>query len=146
MSIFRKKVHSDNTERVIELTIIKGNYETGDIPGKRFDLQRGDNVIGRDQLCDVVLGSRTVSRRHAKIKVSHDKQLFTIEDLDSANGVIIGSGTVLKKTSHILKSTDQFQIGDIVLRIMAIDQSRAVKTMMHLDALSTEVKKLGKDE
>ena len=47
-------------------------------------LETGENVIGRDDDCAVVLDFTGVSRRHARIIVEHGH--FVLEDLGSKNG------------------------------------------------------------
>ncbi len=129
MVLFRKKKESCETERLVHLTIIHGNNETDDTPGKIFDLQCGNNVIGRDPLCEVILNSETVSRRHANIKVSYDKKKFTVIDLGSANGVIIKPSTLLRSSKKSLKSGAEIQIGEILLKLLAIDQEEGLQTL-----------------
>ena len=129
MVLFRKKKESCEAERLVQLTIIHGNNETDDTPGKVFDLQCGNNVIGRDPLCEVILNSETVSRRHANIKVSYDKKKFTVFDLGSANGVIIKPSTLLRSDKKSLKSGAEIQIGEILLKLLAIDQDEGLQTL-----------------
>lgn len=129
MVLFRKKKDSCTSERILQLTIIKGNNDTDDIPGKIFSLQCGNNVIGRDPLCEVILNSGTVSRRHCNLKVSYDKSKFTLYDLESANGIIVLPDTVLRKEKKTIKSGDEFQIGEICLKLLAIDHADAMETM-----------------
>jgi pSer/pThr/pTyr-binding forkhead associated (FHA) protein len=129
MVLFRKKKDSCISDRILQLTIIKGNNDTDDIPGKIFSLQCGNNVIGRDPLCEVILNSGTVSRRHCNLKVSYDKSKFTLYDLESANGIIVLPDTVLRKEKKTIKSGDEFQIGEICLKLLAIDHADAMETM-----------------
>ncbi|MBD3412839.1 MAG: FHA domain-containing protein [Candidatus Aminicenantes bacterium] len=129
MVLFRKKKESSEAERIIQLTIINGNNETGDNPGKVFNMQCGNNFIGRDPLCEVILHSGTVSRKHANLKVSYNKSNFTLYDLGSANGVIIKPSTVLKNDKVSLQSGDELQVGEILLKLLAIDQDEAMQTM-----------------
>jgi hypothetical protein len=53
-------------------------------PGDIYKLRFGDNIIGRDKVCSVILGTPGVSRRHATIHIAPDG--ITIEDLGSKNG------------------------------------------------------------
>ncbi len=128
MVIFRKKSETDDSKRVIQLTIIQGNNDTDDNPGKVFNLHPGNNLIGRDSFCEVVLNSGTVSRRHANLKVGYDKKKFTVIDLGSANGIIVKPSTVLKKAKMLIKSGDEIQVGEILLKLLAIDQDKAHQT------------------
>ncbi len=55
MVIFRKKSETDDSKRVVQLTIVQGNNDTDDNPGKVFNLHPGNNLIGRDSFCEVVV-------------------------------------------------------------------------------------------
>jgi pSer/pThr/pTyr-binding forkhead associated (FHA) protein len=107
--------------RLIQLVVIEGSMETGDLPGKSFKLKIGDNIIGRDLLCEVVLKSPTISRRHANLRVSFDQKRFTVEDLGSTNGVSIGP-IVLKKDKCEISAGAEIQIGEIKLKLLALDE------------------------
>ena len=128
MVIFRKKSETDDSKRIVQLTIVQGNNDTDDNPGKVFNLHPGNNLIGRDSFCEVVLNSGTVSRRHANLKVSYDKKKFTVIDLGSANGIIVNPSTVLKKAKMLIKSGDEIQVGEILLKLLAIDQDKTHQT------------------
>lgn len=52
-----------------------------------FLLERGRNLIGRDDDCTVVIDSPEVSRHHAMIEIGDDGA--TIEDLGSKNGTFV---------------------------------------------------------
>lgn len=129
MVLFRKKAEASDSDRIIQLMIVHGNTDTGDTTGKIFDLQCGNNIMGRDPLCEIRFNSGTVSRKHANLKVSYDKQSFTIIDLGSSNGVVIKPKTHLKKGKKAINSGDEFQIGEIVLKLVIIDQEDALQTM-----------------
>ncbi len=129
MVLFRKKAESSDSDRTLQLMIVHGNADTGDTTGKIFDLQSGNNVMGRDPLCEIRFNSGTVSRKHANLKVSYDKRNFTIIDLGSSNGVVIKPKTHLKKGKKAINSGDEFQIGEIVLKLVTIDQDDALQTM-----------------
>jgi len=128
MVIFRKKSETDDSKRIVQLTIIQGNNDTDDNPGKVFNLHAGNNLIGRDSFCEVVLNSGTVSRRHANLKVSYDRKKFTVIDLGSANGIIVKPSTVLKNAKTLIKSGDEIQVGEILLKLLAIDQDKTHQT------------------
>lgn len=129
MVLFRKKAEAIDSDKIIQLMIIHGNADTDDTTGKIFDLQCGNNVMGRDPLCEIRFNSGTVSRKHANLKVSYNKQNFTIIDLGSSNGVVIKPKTHLKKGKKEINSGDEFQIGEIVLKLVTIDQEDALQTM-----------------
>ena len=129
MVLFRKKKESSDTDKTLQLTIIHGNSDTGDQTGKVFNLQTGNNLIGRDPLCEIVFNSGTVSRRHANLKVSYDKKKFTIIDMGSSNGVIVKPSTIIRNDKKTIDSGDEIQIGEIILKLLAADQEDALTTM-----------------
>jgi DNA-binding winged helix-turn-helix (wHTH) protein len=53
----------------------------------RVTLVEGEHLVGRDPAADVMLDSATVSRRHAKIRVTGTE--VTVEDLGSRNGSFV---------------------------------------------------------
>ena len=49
-----------------------------------FPLDSAEIIIGRDPQCDIVINHRTLSRRHARLRMGPP---VTIEDLGSTNGL-----------------------------------------------------------
>jgi signal transduction histidine kinase len=78
--------------------------------GRRFELQDGENIIGRSS-SSVELGDRTISRNHARILP--DGKSWILEDLGSANGTFL-NGTRLTKSTR-LKRGDQIRCGESVM-------------------------------
>ena len=136
MVLFRKKRESQVSNRIVHLTIIHGNNDTGDQPGKVFNLQCGNNLIGRDALCEVLINSGTVSRRHANLKVSYNKKNFSIHDLGSSNGVIIKPATILRNTKKSLKSGDEIQVGEILLKLLTILGSTSINVSISFSVVN----------
>lgn len=85
-----------------------------------FSFDHGEYVIGRTDDCDVVLPSSSVSRRHAKILI--DDGRCYIEDLGSANGVIVDGQRVLRRRD--LGTASQIRIGDYYLYLEFKHQKR----------------------
>jgi len=129
MVIFRRRKESVASDRLIQLAITQGDSATNDQSGKTFDLHSGDNIIGRDVLCEVVLHSGTVSRKHANLRVSYDKNKFTLYDLGSANGVFIPPSTVLRNKNKSIESGDEFQVGEIRLKLVVSLSGENFQTM-----------------
>jgi signal transduction histidine kinase len=69
-------------------------------------------VIGREAGCDIVLDDRTVSRRHAEIKVGDDSGV--LEDLGSSNGTFVNRERI---DSHTLSAGDAITIGSFGLKV-----------------------------
>jgi pSer/pThr/pTyr-binding forkhead associated (FHA) protein len=79
--------------------------QTGPLNGQRWMLQ-GSIVIGREEICDIVIPSRQVSRQHARFTPSH--QGVVLEDLESKNGTHC-NGQLIEK-GILLKDGDIIQI------------------------------------
>jgi DNA-binding winged helix-turn-helix (wHTH) protein len=73
-------------------------------------LERGENIIGRDDDCDVVLDFSGVSRRHAVIRVAGSA---TLEDLGSKNGTWRNGERVSLPVP--LQDGDELRIGALAL-------------------------------
>jgi DNA-binding winged helix-turn-helix (wHTH) protein len=79
--------------------------------GKRLPLQPGENVLGRDEAC-IRIDSPTVSRRHARIRISGTEAV--IEDLGSKNGTFVSGERV--SAAVRLRDGDEVQVGSVVSR------------------------------
>jgi hypothetical protein len=91
--------------------------------GRRFPLQPGDNVLGRDP-DGIQIDSATVSRRHARISIAGVD--VAIEDLGSKNGTYVGGKRV--STAVPLKNGDQIRTGSVLLRFRMTTPSGATAT------------------
>jgi len=97
------------------LTVVEGPDA-----GREFRLHRGANVIGREAGCEVLLSDPLVSRQHARVNVT---DVVEILDLGSANGVVIGSGTVPRST---VRAGDAVQVGDTVFTVHVVTSETTV--------------------
>ena len=79
--------------------------------GKRLPLQPGENILGRDE-SGIQFDSPTVSRRHARIRISGTEAV--LEDLGSKNGTFANGERV--STVVRLKDGDEVQVGSVVSR------------------------------
>ena len=79
---------------------------------RRFPLAIGEHVIGRDPDVEVRLDQSTVSRRHAKLVVTHEAAL--LEDFRSKNGTFRGSERVTSPVQ--LADGDAIRIGSLLVR------------------------------
>src|SRR5262245_3213547 len=59
---------------------------------RRFPLGAGEHIIGRDHDLSVRIEAATVSRRHARLVVTHDAVL--LDDCGSKNGTFLGDARV----------------------------------------------------
>lgn len=76
-----------------------------------FPLLEGENVIGRDPTCAVMIDEPGVSRYHARITISGPSA--TIEDIGSKNGTFVEGQRVT--TARILPPGTQIRLGDTPL-------------------------------
>ncbi len=79
-----------------------------------FDLESGDYVVGRKPECDLYVPDRTVSRRHAEVKVD-DSGACWVEDLGSHNGTSV-NGLRLDQPKQV-KSGDTIMFGQVEFRV-----------------------------
>lgn len=86
-----------------EVALLLG--QTGPLNGQRWTL--GENaLIGRDELCDIVIPDRQVSRHHARI--TSTPQGLLLEDLESKNGTHLNGKPLDQPT--LLGDGDSIQI------------------------------------
>jgi hypothetical protein len=78
----------------------------GPAAGKRFFLEQGALLIGRDEACDVVIADRQVSRHHAS--VTHEEDSYVLRDLDSKNGTFVNGQELAGPRA--LQDGDEIQI------------------------------------
>ncbi len=77
---------------------------------------RGDNTIGRDPDCVVVLEDPACSRVHAN--VWHEEQTWRAQDMDSANGSSVNGENI---TTIEIRDGDKLLIGSTWLRFLNIE-------------------------
>src|SRR5262245_42749127 len=81
--------------------------------------------IGRDDLNDICVDSRSVSRRHCVIERRASE--LVIRDLDSRNGTFVNDVPVKERT---LRRGDQISVGDSVF-ILVIDDEKPAAPAPH---------------
>jgi len=77
-------------------------------------LGSGTVTLGRRSSCDYVLTDSQVSREHARIIVG--EQTFAIEDLGSANGVLVNGAPITGLRR--LNTGDTFQVGAQLFEVL----------------------------
>lgn len=97
------------------LTIVHGPNR-----GSSFDVQSGENSIGRMNGNSIVLSSGQVSKRHCVLVVSNGKVL--VKDENSANGTYVNGNRV---ETRELNSGDRIGVGQFVLELRG--ESRALQ-------------------
>ncbi len=94
-------------------------------PTKVFDLDKPIFTIGRGGDQDILLESRNVSRRHARIERSPDN-IYRIVDVGSANGSWLGSYKLIENVIEIWDLEETVRIADYWLRIESKDDINGV--------------------
>jgi pSer/pThr/pTyr-binding forkhead associated (FHA) protein/tetratricopeptide (TPR) repeat protein len=84
---------------------------------KEFDQE--EVSLGRGKGCDVVLNDKKASRKHLIIRRAGDgvDTVFTIRDLESANGVYVNGARV---TEHVLSGDDIVRVGDTEFAVQVV--------------------------
>jgi len=90
------------------LVIVHGPHER-----MRFELQPGENVIGRGVGSTILLEDQSVSRRHARLVLGQDG--ITMEDLGSKNGTFVNGQRISERIN--IGHGDTIQIGIYTLRL-----------------------------
>jgi DNA-binding winged helix-turn-helix (wHTH) protein len=90
---------------------------------RAMHLDEGENILGRDAECTLVIDATTVSRRHARITVSRDAA--SIEDLESTNGTFVNKKPA--KLPIALKDGDEVALGTAAMRFRKSDPSAATE-------------------
>jgi hypothetical protein len=89
----------------------------GQQKGEDFRLRDGQNTIGSDPSCDVVLTDATISGKHASLRYKEGK--FILSDLDSSNGSYLNEGTESIAREE-LKDNDVVRLGDVRLKFKCL--------------------------
>ncbi len=92
--------------------------QSGPDAGKSFPLVQGDNTIGRDPSCQVLLTDQAVSRIHANIRRQEDG--CVVYDMGSRTGTLVQGETL---SGQQLSSGDVIAIGRSELTLMQVGQA-----------------------
>lgn len=87
-------------------------------------LKPGENVIGRDADCSVVIDFTGVSRRHATIRVA--EQQTTLEDLGSKNGTFRNGERLYESVQ--LEDGDRIRLGAMTLIFRSAQRAKETTT------------------
>jgi pSer/pThr/pTyr-binding forkhead associated (FHA) protein len=81
--------------------------------GRSFDLQRGEQINGREEGSDIQLQDSSVSHNHAVVRVRGART--TIEDLHSTNGTRVNDVRIEGRTP--LAPGDHIDLGGVRLEV-----------------------------
>jgi DNA-binding winged helix-turn-helix (wHTH) protein len=91
---------------------------------REIALEEGETVLGRDPAATVLVDHKSVSREHARIRLSAGAA--TLEDLGSKNGTFL-RGSRLTGTAP-LSDGDEIRIGSIAMTFRAFPLSASTET------------------
>ncbi len=93
----------------------------GKLRGKEFVLNEGENTVGRDSSCSVVLSVDGISKKHFSMTVTGDTAYA--EDLGSSNGTFL-NGKIIKKAT--VKAGDKIALPDLILQVVYVKEKKVV--------------------
>jgi DNA-binding winged helix-turn-helix (wHTH) protein len=93
-----------------ERRLVVAGYLIG--PGSVHQIFTGENLLGRDDDCSVVIEGRGVSRQHARITAASGE--VTVEDLGSKNGTWLNDRRI--DSVSTLRSGDELRLGTVTMR------------------------------
>jgi hypothetical protein len=93
----------------------------GKLRGQEFLLKAGDNILGRDSACDVLIQVDGVSKKHLTITIADDG--VYAQDMSSANGTFL-NGKIIKRAS--LKSGDKVGLPNTILQIVQVQEKKII--------------------
>jgi two-component system cell cycle response regulator len=95
----------------------------GKFIGRKYPINKGSTLVGRDPGLDITIQEESVSRRHAEI--IFDGETLQVVDLDSTNGTFVNDRPIKNKTaSH----GDLLRFGSIVFKYIP---SGSIETVFH---------------
>jgi pSer/pThr/pTyr-binding forkhead associated (FHA) protein len=96
------------------------------LEAREVALRPGENLLGRVEDGVAWIEAPTVSRRHARILVEHDRAV--IEDLGSKNGTFVRGRRITAPTR--LAAGDVIRLGQVSIKLHAVrvEQSTATGT------------------
>ncbi len=121
-------------ERTPALVVIQGNEI-----GRRFRLERGRLILGRDpKRADLVISDASVSGKHALVSVDAEAGRYGLIDLGSRNGTRLNGNPV---ESAALREGDRIFLGETVLKFtihdsLEDDYHSQINQLMHVDSLT----------
>ncbi len=86
--------------------------------GRKYDIEKSEIYIGRNETCEIYIDDEDVSRVHAKV-ISEPESVY-IQDLGSTNGTLVNGEKVQR---HKLQDGDRVQVGNLtVLKFNFVDE------------------------
>lgn len=100
------------SERVARATLLIRN---GGFEGMRYEIAEEETLIGRNPTTDITLLDDSISREHALILFDPATGTYTVEDLQSTNGIKLNGKRI---RGHELEHGDELQIGNTLFEFL----------------------------
>uniref|UniRef100_A0A1B6I298 FHA domain-containing protein n=1 Tax=Homalodisca liturata TaxID=320908 RepID=A0A1B6I298_9HEMI len=120
----------ENCTQVLDDSVFL-NYETPDIgrlrvgtlliQGVLHDIFRGDNIIGRDELSDIVIRSGAISSKHAVIEVE-DWDTHLVYDCGSTNKTRLAKAVLKPNVRYNLQGDDDLMFADLKAKYTKLEK------------------------
>ena len=94
------------------------------IGDREFNLNQGENVVGRERDAAIRLDEPSISRHHARVIVSGDRA--TVEDLESKNGTSVGGKRV--RGIQTIKDGDAILFGTVAARLRILRETASTES------------------
>ncbi len=95
--------------RIPGITLTK-QVKSGEVS---FEFSTPEVLIGRDQICDLILEEKTVSAEHTRLSYHHGN--WWVEDLGSRNGTLLNLEPL--STPVVVVSGDELQLGQVIILV-----------------------------
>lgn len=93
----------------------------GKLRGEEFELQDGENSLGRSENCDIYFPVNGVSKKHMAITVTGDAAY--LQDLGSSNGTFL-NGKIIKRAT--IKNKDKIALPDSILQVVFVEEKKII--------------------
>jgi S-DNA-T family DNA segregation ATPase FtsK/SpoIIIE len=97
--------------------------------GEAWTLGDGLFQLGRDLANDIAIADPSLSRRHAAITVANGT--VTVTDLASSNGVAVDGAALAPNQPHVLRPTDEVELGRTLIRLRPLAGSHGPDLTEH---------------
>lgn len=102
----------DRDSKAVEMHVVATLEVVTDTDGRKlYELTSDETIVGRNQFCDIILKSHTVSRQHARISRNPDG--YFVEDLTSLNGTFVNRKRVEGRMP--LRDQDRIDIYEVAM-------------------------------
>lgn len=89
----------------------------GKLRGQSFELENGDNIVGRSSSSEIAISVEGVSKKHFKITVNGEN--CYVQDLGSSNGTFV-NGKLVKNAT--VNNKDQIAIPNVIFQVVYVKE------------------------